>query len=163
LIVRALLFALLGGVAACGGRTDLDLPVVELQASTIDGGADVDELAPTCSVTLSVTNVAITSGCWIDERVSHQNAVLRFPCIGGVAEADFGATFSGTVAEPSTATSLSASTTFWWSDGCRWQSEQRIEGELSAGALRYTYSEMPIQGTSCDPATCVGNADVEVQ
>ncbi len=143
---------------ACGGRTELGAPE---QAPTDAGHETTPPMD--CTVTLSVADVTTTSGCWIDERVSYRTALLRWACDAGAAEADFGVPFVGTVQEPSTYVSLSATTTFVWSDACTWQSEQRIEGALSSGALQYSYSEKPVQGTNCAPAYCTGSALVSVQ
>ncbi len=143
--------------AACGGRTELVAP------ESVEAGTKADAAPMSCSVTLSVGDVITTAGCWIDEKVSHRTAVLQWACDAGAAEADFGVPFLGTVQEPSTLVSLSATTTFSWSDGCTWQSEQRIDGQLSSGMLQYGYSEKPIQGTNCAPAYCTGSAVVSVQ
>lgn len=145
--------------AGCGGRTGLVAP----ESTDAQGEADAKPEPLDCSVTLSVGEVTVTADCWIDEKVSHRSAVLRWACDAGSAEADFGVPFYGTVQEPSTLVSLSATTTFVWSDGCTWQSEQHIDGELSSGALQYGYSEKPIQGTHCAPAYCTGTAVVAVQ
>ncbi len=145
--------------AGCGGRTELGAPLLE--QTPVDAGRDTTPMD--CTVTLSVADVTTTQGCWIDEKVSHRTALLHWACDAGAAEANFGVAFVGTVQEPSTYVSLSATTTFVWSDACTWQSEQRIEGTLSSGALQYTYSEKPVEGTNCAPAYCTGTAVVSVQ
>ncbi len=164
-------------LAACGGRTDLDLPVAgdteaDADAGTgtgteADTGADTEAAAELdapkgCSATLSVGTVNMTPGCWIDQKVSDQTVVLAWACDGGAAEANFGVPFVGTVDESTGSVSLTATTTFPWCDGCTWQSKQTIEGTLQSGALEYAYSEMHIQGTNCAPEICHGWAVVSV-
>jgi hypothetical protein len=125
-------------------------------------GAEVSAAAIDCRTTLAADPVAVTPGCWIDEKGSGRSALLTWKCGGGTATAEFGVPFVGTVGRTGNV-SLSALTTFPWEDGCTWTSEQRIEGALSSRALRYTYIERPIKGTSCLPARCTGTATVRVE
>jgi len=99
--------------------------------------------------------------CWIDEKVSSRNAILRYPCAGGSAEAVFAVPFHGTLVGGTV--DLAATTTFLWSDGCSWESHQRIFGMLASAVLTYTYSEGPITGKSCAPAVCTARTDVFVR
>jgi hypothetical protein len=152
-VAAVALFAL-----GCGGRTDV--AVLEAMNAESDAGPE----GGTCGATLSVGSVTVTPGCWIDEKVSNRSAMLQWPCdAGGPAEAVFGVPFAGTVAAPSGFVSLSAQTTFPWSDGCTWESVQTIDGVLGSGVLQYNYSEMHIQGTGCAPEICHGSASVVVE
>jgi hypothetical protein len=118
--------------------------------------------ADDCTAKLTVGDVSTPLGCWIDEKVSHRSSTLRYKCGGGAGRADFGAWFVGSVSRGGDVV-LSSTTTFPWSDGCTWQSTQRIEGALASKALSYSYSERPIAGTSCMPTRCTGSANVAVE
>jgi hypothetical protein len=154
---------------ACGARTALldgdsgDLDTESIDASPDAESPDVSPSPPAaCAALLTVGPVsAMPSDCWIDEQVSNRSAMLVYPCDGGSASAAFGVAFTGTVAGGQV--DLGANTTFPWSDGCTWQSEQRIAGELQSGALTYTYQEHPISGSNCEPATCTATTPVLVQ
>jgi hypothetical protein len=100
--------------------------------------------------------------CWIDQRVGEKSARLTYPCAGGVAMADFGTLFDGSV-DSTGSVHLEATTTFHWSgDGCTWQSVQGIGGNLGAGELLYTYEEHPTEGEGCAPANCKAKVPVHV-
>lgn len=113
-----------------------------------------------CTAQLVVAQTDRSAGCFIDERVTGSPGTLQFPCDGGTARASFrNGTFTGTVGADG-AVSLALTTSFRFSDGCRWQSEQRIEGSLSGGQFRY--AERPVSGRSCAPP-CSASGTVEVR
>lgn len=113
-----------------------------------------------CTAQLVVAQTDRNAGCFIDERVTGAPGTLQFPCDGGPARASFrNGTFTGSVSADGVV-SLSLTTSFRFSDGCRWQSEQRIEGSLSGGQFRY--AERPVSGRSCAPP-CAASGTVEVR
>lgn len=113
-----------------------------------------------CTAQLVVAQTQHNPGCFIDERVTGAPGTLQYACDGGAATATFrNGTFSGTVSADG-ALSLSLTTRFRFSDGCRWQSEQRIEGSLSGGQFRY--AERPVSGAHCAPS-CAASGTVEVR
>jgi hypothetical protein len=172
-------FATLG--VACGARTALldgangDLEAQSPGAESTDAVPDTesppreppDAESPDVSPSPSAQCTAVgpvsatPSDCWIDEQVSNRSAMIVYPCDGGAGTAVFGVAFTGSVVGGQV--DLAATTTFPWSDGCTWQSDQRIAGELQSGALTYTYQEHPISGSNCEPATCTATTPVLVQ
>lgn len=160
-------FATLG--VACGARTALlngDTGDFDIESPDASPDAESPDVSPgppaACTALLTVGPVSATpSVCWIDERVSNRSAMLVYPCSGGSASAVFGVAFAGSVSGG--LVDLAATTTFPWSDGCTWQSDQRIAGELQSGTLTYTYQEHPIAGSNCEPATCTATTPVVVQ
>ena len=53
---------------------------------------------------------------------------------------------------------LSNRTTFPWTDGCQWATEQRIHGELGTGTLSYSYVEGPLEGQMDCARPCTATA-----
>jgi len=114
-----------------------------------------------CGVLLTAGTVSPNpSSCWIDQKVGNQAALLHYRCGGGTAAAQFAVTFEGTVLGGQV--ELTATTEFVWSDGCSWQSEQIISGQLASGGLQYTYREYPIRGSNCAVAYCTASTRVLV-
>jgi hypothetical protein len=86
---------------------------------------------------------------------------LVWECGGFRAEARFGErTYRGTRIGDDVA--LCIRTEFDYADGCRWESSQRLEGELSGEALTLTYRERSIAGMDCFPP-CTADALVELR
>jgi hypothetical protein len=117
--------------------------------------------AGACSARLRVGAVTPSPGCWVDEKVSQRTGTLSYACGGGAASTQLGVEFAGMVSA-SEQVEIAATTTFQWSDGCTWQSEQHITGRLASGSLRYAYREAPIAGQNCMPAHCTASAKVTV-
>jgi hypothetical protein len=115
-----------------------------------------------CAATLVAAAVTATPGCWVDEKVANQTTSLTYACAGGAAVAPFDVDFVGSVSTDGRV-DLGATSDFEWDDGCRWRSEQRIVGALSAGTLDYSYTEKPIAGEGCASAHCTASAQVAVQ
>lgn len=116
----------------------------------------------TCAAVIEVQQVAANRPtCFVDARVRNEAGELRFPCEGGDAEARFaGAHFLGRASGDEVDVTLQ--TTFDFEDGCRWVSEQRIRGSLSANELDYTYTEAPAPGQSGCTSPCAARAKVAV-
>lgn len=118
--------------------------------------------AETCAATLIVRQTRAAAGCAIDERVTRAPGVLQFPCAGGAAAVTFGdSQFTGTV--QGGMVDLSLRTRFHFSDGCDWESAQRIAGELASGQLTFTYIEAPLPGQSRCANACQAYGAVQVQ
>jgi hypothetical protein len=117
-----------------------------------------------CSARLHAEPIKTKDGCTLDERISHGNGTLLYPCSGdGPVEAVFGEhRFQGRLTD--TTVSLALTTELDWEDGCHWETKQAIRGELKREAgkhpkLVWTYSEAPVTGTSCF-GSCRATADI---
>ncbi|MBI5513669.1 MAG: hypothetical protein HY909_07860 [Deltaproteobacteria bacterium] len=115
-----------------------------------------------CTAELTAHPTVGAGGCFIDERVTRSVGLLRYPCAGGPATAAFAtATFSGTVTDG--VAELQLTTRFHFSDGCDWQSTQRLHGPLASRHLAYTYTEAPVPGQRGCASSCRATADVELR
>ena len=162
----------LAAFAACtpGGSVFVVAPVMDADAgphpatSALAAAGPAPSSNKTCEATLRVGVVVPTPPtCWLDQKVAHKTAVLRYPCDGGPASAPFAIPFEGLI-DDGGSVDLVARTTYRWSgDGCNWESTQRIRGVLAEGELTYTYEEQPIEGTGCSPAYCKARTAVAVQ
>lgn len=142
----------LGGFAGAGPAT----------ASVEEEPLAKREERPSCSEALSVKQTTKGASCWIDERVTASPGRLDFPCGGGAATAVFGeSSFSGSV--DGGAVDVGLKTRFTWSDGCTWESTQRITGKLADRKLTFTYREAPLAGQKdCAPA-CAAEGAVDLR
>ena len=115
-----------------------------------------------CTAILVVRQTEARRGCAIDERVTRAPGVLRYPCAGGPASADFGASrFTGTV--QAGLVDLRLRTAFHFTDQCDWESAQAISGNLGNGELTFVYSESPMPGQTRCAAACLAHGSVTVQ
>jgi hypothetical protein len=121
-----------------------------------------------CTAVLRAATIKTNPGCTLDERLSHGNGTLLYPCAGdGPVEAIFGEhRFSGKIAD--SAVTLALGTELDWEDGCHWETKQVIVGSWKREAnakrkpkLSWSYSEAPVTGTGCYGA-CTATADIEV-
>lgn len=129
-----------------------------------------------CTAVLRAATIKTNPGCTLDERLSHGNGTLLYPCAGdGPVEAIFGEhRFNGTLT--GAALALALGTELDWEDGCHWETKQVILGswkrerDVSASAaanakkrpkLVWSYSEAPVTGTGCY-GSCTATADIEV-
>ncbi len=127
-----------------------------------------------CTAVLRSATIKTNPGCTLDERISHGNGTLHYPCNGdGPVEAVFGEHhFLGNITETSVA--LTLGTELDWEDGCHWETKQAIlgsnwkrEGNAPTTAKRrlphliWSYSEAPVTGTNCY-GSCTATADIEV-
>ncbi|MBK6693032.1 MAG: hypothetical protein IPG50_12650 [Myxococcales bacterium] len=176
-------------VAACGARTSPG-DVETAQGSPMDASADarlVDQSAPLdsgveagadaapplclaelvggdglCTRALRVLSFVMSSpACFVDTPF-RRGALgrLDYSCPGdGSALVTFGArqyrgsTRAGEV-------DVCFSTSYPWSDGCTWESTQRITGALAAGRLQFRYQERTA-GRVCG-SPCSARAEIEV-
>jgi hypothetical protein len=108
---------------------------------------------------LRVGRVELSSPtCWVDAKVhaGDQGRLLR--CASGAVAVFSRVSFGGAWRDDGIDTCLR--TQFRYSDGCTWETMQRMRGGPSI--IEYTYAERPIAGDSCAPNTCTARADVEV-
>ncbi|MDB4994177.1 MAG: hypothetical protein JWM74_1609 [Myxococcaceae bacterium] len=116
-----------------------------------------------CGHSLRVLSLKPSSAtCFLDLAISQGSVgAMTVFCNGGYASADFGkGTFQGTFDQG--AVSMCIGTTFTYSDGCTWQTAQRISGTLASGTLAFEYAEAPIKGTNCaSPCSATGTIEVK--
>jgi hypothetical protein len=114
-----------------------------------------------CTLRLDVRQTHGAEGCFIDERVTRAPGELRYACGDGEAEAVFGpATFRGAVRGG--VASLRLETTFHFSDGCDWRTEQTLDGPIAAAAFTYRYREFPVAGQRGCARPCAAQASVRI-
>ena len=114
-----------------------------------------------CERDLAMGKLTISNEtCFVNQHVENKTTKLEFLCAGGKAQADFGGhLFTGTVTADEEI-SLQNVEPFVF-NGCDWISTEKIEGDLSKGTLRYTYSEKP--KTTCPDNPCTASGDLEVE
>ena len=114
-----------------------------------------------CESDIQIRSTSGAEGCFIDVELQ-QVGRLRAPCDGaeGPAEAVFGSrTFRGRVAHGRL--SLRLTTSFPFSDGCTWESNQTISGRMDAAQFDFHYSEHARRGErGCAPA-CTADGIVQ--
>ena len=119
-----------------------------------------------CTARLRASTIKTKEGCTLDERISHGDGTLLYPCSGdGPVEAVFGEhRFQG---RSSDGTLLLALTTeIDWEDSCHWETKQSLRGEWKADKgkrlkLSWSYTEAPVSGTGCF-GSCKASAEIEV-
>lgn len=122
------------------------------QARRVDAGS-------LCTLRLQVRQTRGAEGCFIDERVTRDPGELRYPCGDGEATAVFGPSrFAGRVTHGVAA--LRLETRFRFSDGCEWETDQRIDGPISAATFTYRYEERPARGQRGCARPCAAEATV---
>jgi hypothetical protein len=119
-----------------------------------------------CTAVLRAATIKTNPGCTLDERLSHGNGTLLYPCAGdGPVEAVFAEHhFLGKMTEASIA--LALGTELDWEDGCHWETKQVILGAWKRDAkkrpkLAWSYSEAPVNGTGCY-GSCTATAEIEI-
>lgn len=158
---------------ACVREGPVVVAPVEVTIGAGDGGAPppLVVVAPPprsrdrCTALLRALPIKTADGCTLDERISHGDGTLIYPCSGeGPVEAVFGEHhFQGAASE--SALALSLATELDWDDGCHWETKQTIRGEWTRDAgrrrLAWSYTEAPVRGARCF-ASCRATADIEV-
>jgi hypothetical protein len=116
----------------------------------------------TCTATLKVVPLGRSgASCHIAEEVAGQNGTLTYPCAGGRAEATFGSyVFQGFITDGKI--DLLLSTSFDFTDGCKWRSRQRVQGSVASGELGLDYEEAPEPGQKSCASACTAGARVKV-
>ncbi len=145
-------------VIGCGGSRGAAESGPDTAGAHTASGSSSDS----CAVTLRVAQLAMSHDtCWVDEKVTGASGTLTFPCSGGTAEARFSSiVFTGQMSDGQV--ELLLATQFKYSDGCRWESRQRLAGVLESGALLYEYSEAPAAGQQGCVYGCTAAAKVEL-
>jgi len=138
------------GVASCVALLSLMLPV---------SASSVAPTTPKCPTRLTVKSTNKPGSCFIDERVTNRQGVLQYQCGDGPASATFGSDrFEGAVKDGQL--SIELKTEFPFSDHCKWQSTQRIEGTMQPGGLVFTYTEAPLPGQKGCASACTASGAV---
>jgi hypothetical protein len=170
-------------VSACVREGAAVVAPVEVTIDNGDGGPAMPLViaAPSvpidrdrCTAVLRAATIKTNPGCTLDERLSHGNGTLLYPCAGdGPVEAIFGEHhFNGKITE--SAVTLALGTELDWEDGCHWETKQVILGtwkrDANANAnanakkrpkLSWSYSEAPVNGTGCY-GSCTATAEIEI-
>ena len=119
---------------------------------------------------LRVGRVDVSSPtCFVDTKVHQGDEGRLLRCPTGAVAVFSRVSFAGPWGETGVdrqGRSLSAidtclRTQFPFSDGCTWETMQRMHGGPSS--IEYTYAERPITGGRCAPSSCRARADVEVE
>jgi hypothetical protein len=158
---------------ACMRQGAVVVAPVEVTGDT-DGGLPLFVTAPPpalprdrCTARLRASTIKTKEGCTLDERLSHGNGTLLYPCNGdGPVEAVFGEhRFQGRITDAAVA--LALTTELDWEDGCHWETKQAIRGEWKRAEpakrpkLSWSYSEAPVSGTGC-LGSCRATADIDI-
>lgn len=141
---------------------------VELTVAPAGGGGRSDvTTAPEaasrrCKARLVALDIDTGDGCFLDERISKSDGVLVYPCDGdGAVEAVFGEhRFQGEANGGRVTLSLTTELD-WDEDHCRWQSQQKISGEIGMHELAWSYVDRPIKGEQCS-GSCTARAAIEI-
>jgi hypothetical protein len=96
-----------------------------------------------------------SSSCYVESIVRTGDVGRLQRCANGAALVFDKGTFAGNL--DGTHFEGCTSTRFPFSDGCTWQTKQRVDGDA------FEYSEAPIDGTSCAPSSCRASATLTTQ
>jgi hypothetical protein len=137
-----------------------DVEVCNGHDDDCNGVVDTDCAAGTCTATLDVSEVSLSSAtCFVDGLQSGAAGTLRMPCGGGSVAAQFGSMrFVGKVTGG--ALSLEANTEYPYRDGCTWKTKQRLSGSPGSGTLTYAYEEVAVGKDCLTPCTATGSVRV---
>jgi hypothetical protein len=107
---------------------------------------------------VKVANYTLSSRtCAVDTQIKDGDVGHVMRCKDGVyiqfPDAIFGGTSDGV--EVNTC----MRTEFPFSDGCTWETTQRISGRVDT-VMRFSYGEHPISGRGCSPSPCSASADL---
>ena len=167
---RAAAVAFFAVLAACTKpaetpATRVDVPAPPPAPAVVATGAiPRSAMGRECEATVRLVELKkSTPTCVLTEHVSGDAGKLTWPCKGdGVASIQFAAVrFEGEVRGGLLDVRLSSS--FPFRDGCQWQSEQTITGEIASGALQYGYSELPSKDSKGCWSACQGSAAIDLQ
>ncbi len=163
----------------CGGVTDAGQPPVDAgqpDAGQPDAGRPPELCASTstsplpldaCHATLKMLALTVSNpSCYVDVAAHpDETAELYWDChsANGRAELRF-QTFTAAGAWNSQTVSVCYGTHFAFSDGCNWQSAQRVAGPTTAGStLTFTYEEQADPGQSGCLVPCTATGTFVVQ
>jgi len=141
-------------VESCNGRDD-----------DCDGVVDADCEFGNCMPTLVVTGSTPSLASCVDFPVEKSSrGAIQYPCGGGQVSANLGSvTFTGSVSNGEVFLTGSRIIGIDESpDGCVWRTDHLIQGNVSSGALSYSYSENFVSGVNCwFPCTEVGTIEIQ--
>jgi hypothetical protein len=99
-----------------------------------------------------------SSSCWVDLHVAVGDVGRVMRCRSGAVvvfdEVRFGGSFDGRALD------ACVRTRFPFSDGCTWESTQRVRG--TGRSFELTYEEAPVEGHGCAPSSCRASAPLDV-
>jgi len=128
-----------------------------------NGIIDADCEVGDCQPTLVVTGSTPSSPSCVDFPVeAGSEGVIQYPCSGGAVTAKLGnIKFSGTVQNGFV--DISGTTQLLGPDGCTWQTNHFIKGDLPSGKLSYSYTEFVLNpGPLCwQPCTETGTVEIK--
>ena len=154
-------------VVTCGGCT-LGPDVLEVcngADDDCDGTVDADCESGDCGPTLLVTgSMASSPGCVDFPVQAGSQGIIKYPCTGGDVTAQLGTiSFTGFVQGGEVSLSgIEIITPDRSPDGCTWQTNHQISGNVSTGELTYSYSEFFLSGVDCwSPCTETGTVQIQ--
>jgi hypothetical protein len=154
-------------VMTCEGCTagPNDLEMCNGRDDDCDDIVDADCEVGNCRPTLIVTGSTPSSPACVDFPVEQSSrGVIEYPCGGGFVTAQLGSVgFSGTVTGGNVRlTGVRIIRASESPDGCVWETDHTIEGNVSSGRLSYSYFEFVLSGTDCwNPCTETGTIEVQ--
>jgi len=148
---------------------ELPAPVVTASAAPVVSPQSLPTRLATCEPPLEtrqcvevarvrVGAIALSSPtCVVDLVVKEGDVGHVMKCPEGAFVAfdhgRFGGTYDGIVLDSCT------TTTYPFSDGCTWETTQRIVGRADT-SMRFSYHERAVAGKNCSPAACTATADL---
>lgn len=109
---------------------------------------------------MRVGAIALSSPtCFVDMHIATGDIGRLMRCASGAVVVFGGVTFAGTT--DGTSVDACVRTAFPFSDGCTWQSMQRIHGRFDE-AVELTYGEHPTNGRACASSSCRARAPIDV-
>jgi hypothetical protein len=152
-----------GCVLACGAmrssnvQAPVELTITPIGSAKLSAALPLEQPSGTCTLTLKAARIEKSApGCYLDEHISHEPGLLKYPCGGdGPAEADFGTQhYKGKVDVGEL--QLELTTELDWNDGCRWGTAATISGSITDKAgtptlkkLVWRYQDHVISGRDC--------------
>ena len=154
-------------VMTCSGCTSgpSELESCNGKDDDCDGVVDADCETGSCQPTLVVTGSTPSDPGCVDFPVERSSrGGIAYPCGGGSVRANLGSVaFMGSVANGDvflTGTRIIGVNES--PDDCVWQTDHLIQGNVSSGALTYSYSEHVVSGVNCwSPCTEVGTIEIQ--
>jgi len=120
----------------------------------------IEATACTVIAHVAVSEVSLSSpSCYVDTLIRENASGVLLRCPSGAAIEFNNATFLGTLGSNGDV-DVCTGTKFPFTDGCTWQSTQRIRGPSSH--MVFQYKETPIEGRGCAESSCTMRAIVQV-
>ncbi|WP_348652812.1 hypothetical protein [Polyangium sp. 6x1] len=152
-------------VMTCGGCTHgtNNVEICNGKDENCNGIIDADCEVGNCEPTLVVTGSTPSSPNCVDFPVeAGSKGVIQYPCGGGAVTATMGSIqFTGTVQNGVVA--LSGTAQIIGPDGCTWQMNHFIDGNIPSGTLTYSYTEFVVMGGPFCWQPCTEIGEVEIK